>query len=106
MANSVEPDRSTLIWVYTVCKDLSVRKLRNITATLNFFGTSKNFPSIFRVFWMILVLFLYKMFFYLRTLKNIETFLETKHLFFWPKNDVGITVMFQSFQIESSEQTV
>ena len=41
MANSVDPDqtaprsdcssRSSLIWVYTVCLDLSVRKLRNIT---------------------------------------------------------------------------
>ena len=41
MANSVDPDQtapwsdcspwSSLIWVYTVCPDLSVRKLRNIT---------------------------------------------------------------------------
>ena len=34
MANSVDPDqtsRSSLIWVYTVCSDLSVRKFRNIT---------------------------------------------------------------------------
>ena len=30
IANSVEPDRTSLIWVYTVCPDLSVRKLRNI----------------------------------------------------------------------------
>ena len=31
-ANSVDPDqtRSSLIWVYTVCSDLSVRKLRII----------------------------------------------------------------------------
>ena len=34
MANSVDPDqtaRSSLNWAYTVCLDLSVRKLRNIT---------------------------------------------------------------------------
>ena len=32
MANSVDPDQTaTLIWVCTVCPDLSVRKLRNIT---------------------------------------------------------------------------
>ena len=32
MANSVDPEqRSSLIWVYTVCSDLSVRKFRNIT---------------------------------------------------------------------------
>ena len=38
MANSVDPDqiaslisRSSLIWVYTVCPDQSVRKLRTIT---------------------------------------------------------------------------
>ena len=33
MANSVDPDQTapSLIWVYTVCPDLSVRKLRNIT---------------------------------------------------------------------------
>ena len=31
MANSVNPSRSSLIWVYTVCSDLSVRKFRNIT---------------------------------------------------------------------------
>ena len=36
MANSVDPDqaapqRSSLIWVYTVCLDVSVKKLRNIT---------------------------------------------------------------------------
>ena len=35
IANSVDPDqtapRSSLIWVCTVCPDLSVRKLRNIT---------------------------------------------------------------------------
>ena len=33
MANSVDPDQtapSSLIWVYTVCPDLSVRKLRII----------------------------------------------------------------------------
>ena len=33
MANSVEPDqaaRSSLIWICTVCPDLSVQKLRNI----------------------------------------------------------------------------
>ena len=27
MANSVDPDQSSLIWVYTVCPGLSVRKL-------------------------------------------------------------------------------
>ena len=26
MANSVYPDRNSLIWIYTVCPDLSVRK--------------------------------------------------------------------------------
>ena len=36
MANSVvqdqtEPDRSSLIWVYTVCSGLYVRKFKNIT---------------------------------------------------------------------------
>ena len=35
MANSEDPDqtapRSSLIWVYTVCPDLSVRKFRIIT---------------------------------------------------------------------------
>ena len=30
IANSVDPDES-LIWICTVCPDLSVRKLRNIT---------------------------------------------------------------------------
>ena len=30
MANSVDPIRSSLIWVCTVCPDLSVRKLRII----------------------------------------------------------------------------
>ena len=35
-ANSVDPDqRSSLIWVCTVCPDLSVRKLRNITVTIS-----------------------------------------------------------------------
>ena len=42
MANSADPDQtaplhcsssSSLIWVYTVCSDLSVRKFRNITVT-------------------------------------------------------------------------
>ena len=43
IANSVDPDqtRSSLIWVCTVCPDLSVRKLRKITV---FF-----FPPIFTV---------------------------------------------------------
>ena len=38
IVNSVDPDqtaplgnRSSLIWVWTICLDLSVRKLRNIT---------------------------------------------------------------------------
>ena len=35
IANSVDPDQTapyeSLIWVCTVCPDLSVRKLRNIT---------------------------------------------------------------------------
>ena len=30
MTNSVDPDQTALIWVYTVCLDLSVRNLRNI----------------------------------------------------------------------------
>ena len=30
MANSVDTDRSSLIWVCTVCPGISVRKLRNI----------------------------------------------------------------------------
>ena len=30
MANSVDPDLSSLIWVYTICPDLPVRKIRNI----------------------------------------------------------------------------
>ena len=29
MANSVDPGQRSLIWVYTVCSDLSVRKFRN-----------------------------------------------------------------------------
>ena len=38
MANSVDPDQTALIliWVYTVCPDLSVRKLRKITVTNEF----------------------------------------------------------------------
>ena len=31
IANSVDPERSSLIWVYTVCLDLPVQKLRIIT---------------------------------------------------------------------------
>ena len=56
-----------------------------------FFGTSENFPSIFRVFWIIFMLlpmlkkFLKKNNSYLPTLKNMETFPETRHLIFWPK---------------------
>ena len=34
MANSVDPDQTALIWVFTVCSDLSVRKFRNITVIL------------------------------------------------------------------------
>ena len=30
MANSVDPDQKSLIWVCTVCSDLSVPKLRTI----------------------------------------------------------------------------
>ena len=30
IANSVDPGQTALIWVYTVCSDLSVRKFRNI----------------------------------------------------------------------------
>ena len=52
------------------------------------FGTLDNFSSIFRVFWMIFVLFLYKNFPQKNCLptnpKNIETFPETRHLFFLP----------------------
>ena len=37
MANSVDPDQTaTPIWVCTVCPDLSVRKLRNITVLFIF----------------------------------------------------------------------
>ena len=42
MANSVDPDQTAplglpcLIWVYTVCPDLSVRKVRIITVTVLF----------------------------------------------------------------------
>ena len=32
MANSVDPDQSNLIWIYTVCPGLSVQELRSITA--------------------------------------------------------------------------
>ena len=36
IANSVDPDQTApLIWVCTVCPDLSVRKLRIITVVLN-----------------------------------------------------------------------
>ena len=37
MANSEDPDqtRSSLIWVYTVCPDLSVQKFRNIVVCLS-----------------------------------------------------------------------
>ena len=37
IANSVDPDQTarTLIWVCTVCPDLSVQKLRNITVRMN-----------------------------------------------------------------------
>ena len=31
MANSVDPDQSSLIWVCTICSGLSVQKLRIIT---------------------------------------------------------------------------
>ena len=31
MANSVDPDQTAPIWVYTVCLDLSVQKIRIIT---------------------------------------------------------------------------
>ena len=36
MANSVDPgqEQSDLIWVYSVCLDLSVWKLRNITVVI------------------------------------------------------------------------
>ena len=43
-ANSVDPDqtvpKSSLIWVCTVCPDLSLRKLRNITFLYIFDFTS------------------------------------------------------------------
>ena len=50
MANSVDPDqtapRSSLIWVYTVCLDLPVRKLRIITVIVyNVFLQPQIFPS-------------------------------------------------------------
>ena len=34
IANSVDPNQTALIWVYTVCPDLSVQKLRTITVHL------------------------------------------------------------------------
>ena len=39
IANSVDPDQAapSLIWVCTVCPDLSVRKLRNITVEFDKF---------------------------------------------------------------------
>ena len=37
MANSVDPDQTALIWVCTVCPDLSVQKLRNITVFCEYF---------------------------------------------------------------------
>ena len=36
MANSVDPDQSSLIWVYTVCLDLPIRKLKIFTVKDNF----------------------------------------------------------------------
>ena len=46
MANSEDPDQSSLIWVCTVCSDLSVQKLSIITVpatvlALIFMGLSK-----------------------------------------------------------------
>ena len=35
IANSEDPDQTALIWVYTVCPDLSVRKRRSITVCLD-----------------------------------------------------------------------
>ena len=34
MANSVDPERSSLIWVCTVCLGISVRKLRIVTVNV------------------------------------------------------------------------
>ena len=47
IANSVDPDQAapSLIWVCTVCPDLSVRKLRNITVEFDKF-------FIWYVFWL------------------------------------------------------
>ena len=40
VANSVDSDQAApLIWVCTVCPDVSVRKLRIITVITNFKGT-------------------------------------------------------------------
>ena len=36
MANSVDPDQTAPLGLYTVCQDLSLRKLRNITLCNNF----------------------------------------------------------------------
>ena len=36
VANSIDTDQSGLIWVYTVCRGLSVRKLRIITVSPKF----------------------------------------------------------------------
>ena len=46
IANSVDPDQTAplggLIWVCTVCPDLSVRKLRNITVGIIFHISHEN----------------------------------------------------------------
>ena len=51
MANSVDPDQtmSSLIWVCTVCPDLSVRKLRIITVVVK--GVGSRMPIIGHVHW-------------------------------------------------------
>ena len=48
IANSVDPDQTApLIWVCTVCSDLSVQKLRNITVSSPFF----TFLSTWGAYW-------------------------------------------------------
>ena len=36
MVNSVDPDQTAPLWIYIVCPDLSVRKIRNIMVFVSF----------------------------------------------------------------------
>ena len=44
IANSVDPDQS-LIWIYTVCQDMSVRKLRIITVPAEIYKQEGGSPK-------------------------------------------------------------